>query len=358
MHTLDEAIAAPQIADGGVALPDPCTFTSSEWSILSRFWHPVAWSDEVGAEPLAATLLDEELVIYRTSKGVVVAKNLCLHRGSRLTLGWLEGDELVCRYHGWRYGDHGRCTRIPSQPADRKISPRARLFTFPCVERYGVVWTTLTHEPVTAVPEWPEADHPDYRRLHLPVYEWRTSAARQIENFLDVSHFSFVHLGTFGNPDATEIPDVEIEFSPTGFRYECPYEAANPDFSPLGGTASIHRDMAYEVTIPFCAKLAIRYPERGEGREHVIFNCASPVSAKRMRIFMFVARNFDHEVPAEDIVKWDMAIVAEDQPVVESQRPEQLPLDLAEELHVQADRMTIQYRKELAKLGLGATYSR
>jgi hypothetical protein len=49
----------------------------------------------------------------------------------------------------------------------------------------------------------------------------------------------------------------------------------------------------------------------------------------------------------------ESAIVAEDRPVVESQRPDELPIELAQELHVQADRMTIAYRKELARLGLG-----
>lgn len=95
----------------GLELPDPCTFDPSEWEILSGFWYPVAWSHDVGITPVAATLLDEELVIYRTSHGVVVAKDICLHRGSRLTLGRLEGDELVCAYHGWRYGVDGYCTR-------------------------------------------------------------------------------------------------------------------------------------------------------------------------------------------------------------------------------------------------------
>ena len=51
-----------------------------------------------------------------------------------------------------------------------------------------------------------------------------------------------------------------------------------------------------------------------------------------------------------ELLGWEEKIVGEDRPVVESQRPEELPLDLAEELHVQSDRMTIAYRKELTKL--------
>jgi phenylpropionate dioxygenase-like ring-hydroxylating dioxygenase large terminal subunit len=340
------------------AMPDPCTFSPQEWSVLSGYWHPVAWSQEVTDRPVGATLLDEDLVVYRTSSGVVVARDLCLHRGSRLTLGWMDDDELVCTYHGWRYGGQGRCTRIPSQPPDRKISPRARLFTYPSEERYGLVWACLSHAPKQELPDWPEAEDPGYRWLNLPHREWRTSAARQVENFLDISHFAFVHRGTFGNPDRAEMTDFDVEVTPYGMTYDYPYLASNPDHSTLGASPTILRLMTYDLTLPFSVRLVVRYPDKGEEAKHVIFNAASPVSAKRMRVFLFVARNFDHQQPAEEVLAWEAKIVSEDQPVVESQRPEELPIDLAEELHVQADRMTIAYRKELAKLGLGPKYVR
>ena len=353
---VDDSIAAP--THHSAAMPDPCTFNPREWEVLSGFWYPVAWSADVEDRPVGVTLLDEDLVVYRISGGVVVSRDLCLHRGSRLTLGWIEGDELICRYHGWRYGVDGRCTRIPSQPPERKISPQARLFTFPVIERYGLVWTCLSAEPKNDLPEWHEAEDPSYRRLGLPDQEWATSAARQVENFLDVSHFSFVHTGTFGNPDRTEIPDVDVELTPHGLRYDFPFLAGTPESSPLGKEPNIIRLMRYDLTLPFCARLAIRYPEKGADATHVIFDCASPVSAKRMRVFFFIARNFDQDTPSEELMAWESKILSEDRPVVQSQRPEELPIDLAEELHVQADRMTIAYRKQLAKLGLGPSYSR
>ena len=339
-------------------MPEPCTFYPREWETLSGSWYPVAWSADVADEPVGATLLDEDLVIYRTSGRVVVARDLCLHRGSRLTLGSIDSDELVCRYHGWRYGAEGRCSRVPSQPPDRKISPRARLFTYPSVERYGLIWTCLSREPRHVLPEWPEAEDPSYLWLNLPHQEWRTSAARQVENFLDISHFSFVHKGTFGNPDLAEMTDFDVQVTPYGLHYDYSYLASNPDLSVLGSSPTILRLMTYDLTLPFSVKLAIHYPEKGEDAKHIIFNSASPISSKRMRIFFFIARNFDRDRSPEELLGWEEKIVAEDRPVVESQRPEELPLDLAEELHVQADRMTIAYRKELSKLGLGPSYTR
>jgi phenylpropionate dioxygenase-like ring-hydroxylating dioxygenase large terminal subunit len=333
--------------------PEGCTFDPREWTVLARYWYPVAWSEDVDDRPVPSTLLDEDLVVYRTSDGVVVARDLCLHRGSRLTLGWIDGDELVCRYHGWRYAAEGRCSRIPSQPPERKISPRAQLFTYPAQERYGMVWASLARQPIEGLPEWPEGEDPSSRRFHLPSQEWRTSAARQIENFLDVSHFSFVHLGTFGNPERAQMEDFDVQVTPRGLHYDIPYLAANPDHSRLGDTPTIQRLMTYDLTLPFAGELTVGYPEKGEGARHSIFNCAQPISAKCMRVYMSFSRNFDFDEPIEDLLAWESAIVGEDRPVVESQRPEELPIELAQELHVQADRMTIAYRKELARLGLG-----
>jgi vanillate O-demethylase monooxygenase subunit len=338
--------------------PDPCTFDPAEWRVLAGFWHPVAYAHDVGPAPVGVTLLDEDLVVYRTSQGVVAAKNICLHRGSQLTLGSIDGDELVCRYHGWRYGPEGRCTRIPSQPPERKIAPSVRLLTVGCVERYGVIWVCLSPTPTRPMYEWPECEDPSYRWLSLEPQEWNTSAARQIENFLDVSHFGFVHTGTFGNPDVTLVADVDVQVTEYGLHYEYPYLASNPEISRLGDSPTIQRWMVYDAFLPFTARLRIQYPEKGEGAENVIYNAAQPVSEKRMRVFMFFARSFDHDVPAEEVVDFDRRVVAEDRPVVESQRPERLPLDLTAELHVQADKATIAYRRGLAGLGLGATYSR
>src|SRR5215471_2726628 len=108
--------------------------------MLRRFWHPVALSDEVGAQPFPARLLGEELVLWRAGAEVVAFEDLCIHRGSRLSLGWIEGASLVCGYHGWTYSADGRCTRIPSIPPERAIPAKAKATAFNVRERYGVIW--------------------------------------------------------------------------------------------------------------------------------------------------------------------------------------------------------------------------
>ena len=78
---------------------------------LADCWHPVAYAHDVTDKPVATMLLEEALVIWRSSDGAPHAmKDLCIHLGTALSLGWVSGDELVCGYHGCRYNAEGACT--------------------------------------------------------------------------------------------------------------------------------------------------------------------------------------------------------------------------------------------------------
>src|SRR5262245_108257 len=81
---------------------------------LRRCWHPVAYGYEVTDKPVAATLLDESIVVWRTSDGRAHAmRDLCIHRGTALSLGGVPDDCIVCPYHACRYDASGACVRIP-----------------------------------------------------------------------------------------------------------------------------------------------------------------------------------------------------------------------------------------------------
>jgi len=114
----------------GRALPRGCTFSESDWRVLAPFWYPVAFSHEITDRPHAVTLLDERVVVYRLSDGSLsAARDICPHRGVPLSLGHVEGNEIICKYHGLRYDRNGKCTCIPAHP-DGAISPRLRLDMF------------------------------------------------------------------------------------------------------------------------------------------------------------------------------------------------------------------------------------
>jgi len=81
--------------------------------------------------------------------------DLCVHRGTALSLGWVQGDELVCAYHGWRYGADGRCVAIPQKEDPAAVPAKARIQAFRAQERYGLIWVALA-EPRWPLPEVPE----------------------------------------------------------------------------------------------------------------------------------------------------------------------------------------------------------
>lgn len=79
-----------------IGQPRDCSFHPSDWKVLSQSWFAVASAEEIVDKPVKARLLDIDLVVYRTGGAVRVDRDLCAHRGAALSLGWVEGDILVC----------------------------------------------------------------------------------------------------------------------------------------------------------------------------------------------------------------------------------------------------------------------
>ncbi len=345
-------LAAAPPYDG--PLPRDLTFTESDWRVLANYWHPVALSREVSAAPVGATLLDQRLVVYRTSQGITVANDLCLHRGVPLRLGSLEGDELVCRYHGFRYDATGRCVAIPAHPG-AAIPPKLCLKTYPAVEHLGLVWTCLSGRPANVLPELAEWDDPTYQHVNPPVVEMAASAGRQTEGFLDVAHLPWVHDKTFADRQRQAVAGYELSATPHGLHmeYQSPVTRyLRQDGKELASDGTALR--VWDLYLPFAAKMKAF----NDGGAHpIVLNVASPVSARRTRLFTAILRNYDTDQPVEPYVAFNLRIFNEDREIVEEQCPEDLPLNLQDEVHIRADRTSILYRQELARLGLGRAFT-
>ncbi|MGB3573841.1 MAG: Rieske 2Fe-2S domain-containing protein, partial [Phormidesmis sp.] len=119
-----------------VVYPRERTFSEGDWDAIAPFWYPIAFSYEVTDQPVSATLLDQRLVIWRSQAGLSVANDICLHRGIPLSMGHVEADQLICKYHGFHYGSSGQCTKIPANP-NAKIPAKLCLKTYPVQEAYG-----------------------------------------------------------------------------------------------------------------------------------------------------------------------------------------------------------------------------
>jgi phenylpropionate dioxygenase-like ring-hydroxylating dioxygenase large terminal subunit len=334
-------------------LPRRCTFAPEDWAVLADFWHPVCFSDQVSAtKPTTAILLDEEMVLYRAGGAVVAARNLCLHRGVPLSLGWIEGEEIVCAYHGFRYGAGGKCTFVPAQ-SRLPVPGKLCLKNYLSAERYGVVWVCLSGKPRQPLPEWPELEDPKLKQIQMGPEVWQCSAPRHVENFNDLAHLSWVHVGTFGNRSSTEIEKYEVETRPHGIHFEMLYDRYS--LEQPGGPQKLERvHYTYDLTYPFYTRLRIAFPD---GRNFVIFNLPSPISARQSNIMFRMTRDFDVDGPAEPTLELQRRVLAEDRVLVEAQRPEELPLDLSEEFHIRADRFSTVYRQALRQMGLGRNFT-
>jgi vanillate O-demethylase monooxygenase subunit len=335
--------------------PKECTFTESDWHALADMWYPVALEESVKDAPLPVKLMDLDLVIARLGSEYVVARDLCVHRGAPLTKGWIKGNCLVCPYHGYEYTADGSCSKVPCDP-DWKVPASIRLETYLFEVKYGIIWVCLSGSPKNQLPNWePEADNPDYLRFTMGPEIWDCSAGRAIENFIDNAHFSFVHQETFGQESSAAMgAEYEFEMHEHFMTMAFEYMATNPKDSPIAEEAELARKMHRTLFFPFCTRTFIGYPG---GREHIIHINISPVSARKAQLIVVFTRNFDHHVPVEELLAWERKILGEDRAIIETQKPEEIPLEISAEAHAKADKASIAYRNWLRKTGLGRRFT-
>jgi phenylpropionate dioxygenase-like ring-hydroxylating dioxygenase large terminal subunit len=321
---------------------------------LRACWHPVAYSADVARAPRATTLLGEPLVLWRDAHdGLHAFRDVCVHRGTALSLGCVEGDEIVCAYHGWRYGADGACAAIPQLADPRRVPARARAIVYPTQERYGIVWVALA-PPRFPLPDVPELDDAAWRTVRTGPFAWACDASRQVENFTDFGHFAFVHAGLLGDPnDAVVTPhDVTTDGHVLRYAYGRP-DAPNTDEFPVFAAEErkdATRRTRYALHLPYTI---VEHIDWG-GADGLVYVFASqPVSDDRCVGYCLVARNYNLEQPDDVIQAFERTIFGQDQRVVESQRPDRVPFDLAAELHLMCDAVAVAYRRAMRAHGLG-----
>ena len=314
-------------------------------------WHPVALTEAVTNAPLAATLLGESLVLWRSTDGQAHAwLDRCPHRGARLSLGRVHENRLECPYHGWQFDTAGVCSQVPALPAF--TPPQSHCTTaFEVQVAYGLVWVRLAR-PTGEDTLLPAFDDAGLRSVNCGPYDVATSAPRVVENFLDMAHFSFVHEGWLGSREHTHIEDYRVEARPHGVRATgC--KAWQPR-SNLHSVAPAQVEYVYEVTAPYAAVLG-KVPEAGstalEGWRESIGLFVCPLTPESCRVWFRLAMA-DFDSPDDQLRAFQHTIFLQDQPVLESQQPRCLPLDLQAELHTAADRLSSAYRRHLRQLGI------
>jgi phenylpropionate dioxygenase-like ring-hydroxylating dioxygenase large terminal subunit len=316
---------------------------------LRAYWHVVAESDAVSGAPLGVRLLGTDVVVWRGPDGhLVAAPDRCPHREAPLSCGVVEAGRLSCCYHGWTFGAEGRCVRVPSAASTVPVPPTSHLHTFRVVERYGLVWLCLD-EPAAAIPVITAEDDDSYRRINSGVEVWHVSATRMTDNFMDISHFPYVHVGTFGIPDNQLVPKLtmeQLDASFFGYRYDA--EVGNTSGAASSGLSAevITRSMTTGFSLPFTVRSTIRYES---GLDHVILLCTTPIDDVTSYFTFVVWRNDDFSVPAQDVIAFDRAIGAEDKAMLE-RVPGTLPMEPTATVSVQADKPSVEWRRQFAAL--------
>jgi phenylpropionate dioxygenase-like ring-hydroxylating dioxygenase large terminal subunit len=321
--------------------------------VLLNDWHPVAATGELAAGTLLhANLLDAEIVLWRGEASAVRAwTDRCPHRGTRLSCGRIEHDQVICAYHGWHFGGDGRFTLVPSQP-DLIPPEHFRVQAYQVRECYGLIWVCLgtpAHEP----PPFPEFDDPRLRKVVCGPYEVASGGPRIVENFLDMAHFGFVHEGILGDRGRTGVRDCEVAPFDDGhggtgiLATNC--WAWQPQTNSLAhGGADV--EYTYRVVRPLTAILT-KVPQPAQAFREAISLHVQPVGEETSRVWIVLAMT-NFEQAEVDLRAFQDRIFLQDKPILENQVPRRLPLMPGVELPVRADRMSLAYRAYLRQKGL------
>ena len=133
-----------------------------------------------------------EIVVYRTAGGVARAVDAhCPHLGAHLGIGGrVDGELLVCPFHGFVYGDGGSCVRTGY---GTKPPPAARLHEHRLRETNGIL--LVHHDPDGRPPGWvvPALDLGGWARVQRRTFVLHDHPQETTENSVDVGHFAFVH---------------------------------------------------------------------------------------------------------------------------------------------------------------------
>jgi phenylpropionate dioxygenase-like ring-hydroxylating dioxygenase large terminal subunit len=319
-----------------------------------NFWYPVCPTTELTAgAPVRAQILGLPFVAFRDAEGQAhVLSDTCVHRGGALGAGKVAGGQLACPYHGWRFDGAGRCTLIPSLGEDASIPARAKVDSYPVVERYGIVFAFLGDLPEAErcppceVAEWGQ---PGWRANALVVFEVSTYFERSIENGLDPVHNEFVH-DLQGNirfrPERMSVS--EGEWTSTVFvRMDPPKPGTTQlgflrnDFDPEKfGASTLHHGANSLITrINLSAE-----------NSFVQYFFEQPIDDGRTRIFFINMRNCMLEEESDErIRKINMAIADEDIRVITKLNPVRSPQTSTKEILVVGDDCIGAYRRQLKK---------
>lgn len=176
-------------------------------TFVRNAWYVAGWSHDFGRDLTPLTIMDEDIVIYRTKAGAaVVLTDECPHKRLPLSMGRLKGDAVECGYHGLTFGCDGQCIRIPGQD---KVPPSFQVRSYPVHEAHGVLWLWMgaaDKADPALVFDMPEFTDPGWALHHGDALELESHYLPVADNLCDPAHVSFVHPTTLGSQASEDVP--------------------------------------------------------------------------------------------------------------------------------------------------------
>lgn len=164
---------------------------AGEW--LRTFWQPVYEADKLKAGWAKQILiLGERFTLYRGDGGAPhMVEDRCPHRKTQLSTGSIEGDDIRCFYHGWKFAPDGSCLEQPTELESfkRKVCIRS----YPVREYLGLIFAYLGKGEAPEFPLYPELEHDNGYPIRARRTELRHNYLVRVENDLDEAHVHFVH---------------------------------------------------------------------------------------------------------------------------------------------------------------------
>ncbi|MEA5463978.1 aromatic ring-hydroxylating dioxygenase subunit alpha [Leptothoe sp. PORK10 BA2] len=224
--------------------------------INPNYWYPVFWADQLKpGDIVSVQVWESSLAVYRDAHGTVNAlADACPHKGVELHRGEVQGNNLVCPYHGWEFNGEGQCVSIPYFPKDQKL-PCAQARSYPTQEAYGIVWV-FPGEPdladVQPLPEVPEYGQPGWFMVRIPGH-FQAHFSICNENTMDVFH-GFLHKELQGWYDP-KLLDLKQDEQGVTADYQVSYEGFLSKLLGLGakGSDSTTRTVSINYRYPHYA---------------------------------------------------------------------------------------------------------
>ncbi|MDD5200569.1 MAG: aromatic ring-hydroxylating dioxygenase subunit alpha [Terrimicrobiaceae bacterium] len=299
------------------------------FQVLRRTWQPVALSRELGpAGVIGFRLLNTDIVVARFEDGsLLAADDVCPHKGARLSRGTILAGELQCPYHGWRFDPAGACTNIPSllNPPSDKLE-LSHLNAYAVQERYGMVWVQLERNADVRLPDVPEFENPRWTYLLGPPTPFRSGWRREVENYLDMTHFAFAHGTTLGKAADSVVPPMKITVfdDGSGFQMDAPFPALESPHEQPGKLQSAH-GRQQRCWLPNFTTIRQTF---GDGDARVLVHVPTPVTREECVVFWSLALSPGFDGPApEDQLEFAIRVLDEDRTMCENQVPREIPIN-------------------------------